>query len=143
MGLSLRIFLVDDNDSLQRLPVSRYNRLLRGEPEERLSRHAGKRVRYALIVVEVVNRKPVDILDIQYSVLFLDSEGRLDRSEQAKETKLAMEVMGPLSLIQEPGQVVNARHRFAKKRYEHKYSWKPSLEMQAAIVAATLGKGTK
>ena len=139
MSLSLRIFLVDDNDSLQRLPVSRYNRLLRGEGEECLPNYAGKRVRYALVVVEVVKRKAVDILDIQYSVLFFDGEGRLDRTEQAKETKLAMEVMGPLSKDQDSLQVINARHRFAKKRYDHKYSWQPSQEIRAAIVAATLG----
>ena len=47
MGLGLRIFLINDDDSIQRLPLVRYERLWRRDPEECLPEYASKRVRYA------------------------------------------------------------------------------------------------
>ena len=140
MGIGLRIFLVNDDDSLQRLAVTKYERLLRRDPKERLPQYAGKRVRYALVVYEVENRKPVEILRIEYSWLCLDSEGRIDASEQERELRLALEVLPPLPMELHPKRVIDAHHRFAKKRYEDKYRWTPSPEIEAAIVHAVFGK---
>jgi hypothetical protein len=47
MGVSVRVFLVDDNDSLQRIPMAKLDRLLHFDRIERLQRFAG-------------NRKPLD-----------------------------------------------------------------------------------
>ena len=47
MGIGIRVFLVDDDDSIKRLPLTRYERLARRDPKERLPQHAGKRVRFA------------------------------------------------------------------------------------------------
>ena len=78
MGISLRVFLVNDDDSIQRLPLARYEKLIRRDPNERLTQYAGKRVRYILTVVDLLNREPVEILRIQYSYLFFDSEGLIN-----------------------------------------------------------------
>ena len=61
--------IVKDDGSLERLPFGRYNRLLQRHPSERLFQYAGKRVRCVVIVVESINRKPVEILKCQYSYL--------------------------------------------------------------------------
>jgi len=82
MGLATRIFIVKEDDSLQRLSQKRYNRLTKGHPDEGLMQFAGKRIRYALFVLEMINRKPVKILMTEYSFLFFDSEGRLNASER-------------------------------------------------------------
>ena len=81
MGIGLRVFLVNDDDSLERLAVARYDRLLRRDPGECLRQYAGKRVRYALVAYEVENRKSLKILRMEYNYLFLDSEGRIDPAE--------------------------------------------------------------
>jgi len=60
MGLSIRIFTVEEDDTLKRLPMTRFDRLLKRDPDESLPKYAGKRVRYALIVVELINRRPKD-----------------------------------------------------------------------------------
>jgi hypothetical protein len=139
MGLGLRIFLVHDDDSLKRLPMTRYKRLLRREPEECLPQYSGKRIRYALVVVDFVDRRPVEIAHVQYSILSFDSEGRIDQVEKGKEARLAMEVRPPLLSVDDSSQVVHARHRFAKKRYDDRYTWKPTIEIQAKIAAAIFG----
>ena len=62
MGLSIRIFIVEEDDTLKRLPMTRFDRLLKRDPNESLPKYAGKRVRYALIVVELINRRPIEIV---------------------------------------------------------------------------------
>ncbi len=67
MGMSLRVLFVNDDDSIQRFPPARYERLLERNPKERLSQYAGKRVRYILVVVDLLNREPVETLRVQYT----------------------------------------------------------------------------
>lgn len=94
-----------------------------------------------MVVVELVDRKPIEIRHVDYSWLSFDSEGRLDRSEEEKEVRLAMEVLPPIS-GDESLQVIDARHLFARKSYDDRYKWRPSPEIQAALIAATLGQNT-
>ena len=77
MGLSHRVYLINDDDTLSRISAAIYERLLRRDPKERVQEYAGKRVRYALGILETENRKPWQINRIQYSYLFFDSEGRI------------------------------------------------------------------
>jgi len=137
MGLGMRIFIVKNDDSLERLPFGRYNRLLQRHPSERLFQYAGKRVRCVVIVLESINRKPVDILKCQYSYLSFDSNGMLKKGGE-REVKLAMDMLEPV-IIERAKQVVDARHKFARKRYAREHRWEPSLEIEAAIRKAIFG----
>ena len=142
MGVSLRVFLVLDDDSLKRLALSRFERLFRGRPKERLPQFSGKRVRYALAAVDLVNRKPVEILMIQYAYLTFDSEGRIDTAEREQEMRLSVNMVPPVATERESLNVVDAEHRFAKKRYDSEHKWTPSPEIEAAIVEAIFGPRT-
>ena len=73
MGISLRLYIVNDDDSLQRIPVAKYERLLDRDPRGRLPQYARKRMRYALVFVDLEKRQPVEILRIQCSYLYFDS----------------------------------------------------------------------
>jgi hypothetical protein len=140
MGLGTRVFLINDKDALQRLSLAKFERLLRGDHQERLLQYAGKRIRYALVILEVENRKPVGIIMIQYSYLTLDADGKLDAAEREKEAILAIEIVPPVLSGEHSKRFIDARHRFAKKRYDHRYKWKPSPQMEAGIVKAVFGK---
>ena len=142
MGIGFRIFLIDDNDSLQRLPMARYERLIGREAGERLPQHAGTRVRCAMVSLEVEGRTPQSIIRIDCTIIPFDEKGRIDRSEQEKEMRLVAEFMSPLSSIFEEkrtGKIVDARSQFAKKRYEQEFSWALGLEIEQAIIAAIFG----
>ena len=139
MGIGFRVFLIDDNDSLQRLPMARYERLFDGVPGERLPQFAGKRARCAMVYLEVEGRKPQSIIRIDYQIIPFDEEGRIDRSEQEKEMRFVAEFMSPISSIFEEertGKIVDARSQFARKRYEQEFKWAPSPEIEEAIVTA-------
>ena len=140
MGLSIRIFIVEDDDTIKRLPLTRYERLHKHDPDERLLKYAGQRVRYALIVVDLVNRRPVEIVKDEFGFLFFDDEGRLKESEHGKAESLAFDMLTPLFSDQTNSRVIDARHKFAKKRYFDKFSWTPTDEIVAAIAEAIFGK---
>ncbi len=36
-------------------------------------------------------------------------------------------------------QVIDARDRFMKRRYDHEFKWKPSRKVEEGIMAAALG----
>ena len=139
MGLGMRIFVVNDDGSLERLPAGRYNRLLRHGSNERLLQYAGQRVRCAVIVVESKNRKPIEIVKSQYSYILFDSNGRLLMEWDEKEARLAMDMLGPV-IADKDKQVVDARHKFARKRYVREYLWQPSSEIEAAIWKRIFGR---
>jgi hypothetical protein len=140
MGLGTKIFIVKEDDSLERLTLKRYTRLLKRHPDERLMQFAGKRIRYALTVLEMMNRKPIKILMVEYSVLTFDSEGRLDISEREKATRLVIDMLEPIASEKKSTQVIDAKHKFAKKRFDEHYLWKPTPEIKVAIEAAIFGK---
>ena len=139
MGIGLRIFLVNDDDSIERLAVARYERLLRGDPRESLPQYANKRVRYASVALDLVHRKPVDVLYLHYGILWFDKEGRIDTDEQEKEWRLGVELIPSLLPENQASRLIDARHKFARKRYDDHYRWTPSKEVVAALVREIFG----
>jgi hypothetical protein len=140
MGIGFRIFLIKDDDSLERVSLSRYQRLLRHDPTECFPEQAGKRIRYVLVMLEINQRKPVAIHRIQCSFLRFDSEGRLDIKAREREARMAVELFPPLPDQDQPVQLIDARHRFARKRYANEYLWEPTPEIESAIKEAIFGK---
>ena len=82
MGIGLRIFIVNDDDSLERLALTRYERLMQRDPDTSFPQYAGKRVRYAEVAIEFENRKPVEILRMEYFIMHFDSKGWIDGTVQ-------------------------------------------------------------
>jgi len=56
---------------------------------------------------------------------------------------LAVEVLPPYTEEQLSSQVIDARHHFAKKRYDNEYKWVPSPEIEAAIRKAIFDKNQR
>ncbi|MFH1954002.1 MAG: hypothetical protein ABIL06_20585 [Pseudomonadota bacterium] len=135
MGIAIWIFIVND-ESIQRFPLARFERLIERNPNERLPQYAGNRVRYVEAAVELEQRKPVGILRILYLILPLDSEGRVDAAEQEKERRLGAEMMPPIVMDRDSKQVIEAGYRFAKRRFDNEYRWIPTPEIEAAILKA-------
>jgi len=140
MGIGIRIFLVNDDDSIRRFPLTRFERLIRRDPEERLRRFAGNRVRCAEVALKLEQRKPIEIVRIQYFIVSFDSEGRIDQTEQEKAWHLTAEMVSSPLIKRGQNHVIDAKHRFAKRRYDYEYRWTPTAEIEAAIMDAIFGK---
>jgi hypothetical protein len=98
--------------------------------------YAGKRIRCATVFLEVAGRQALSIRNVDYFLLSFDAKGRINKKEWENGMRLGMDLLPPLSHEQHPKQVINASHRFAKRRYEHEFKWKPSRKVEEAIVAA-------
>ncbi len=72
MGTGCRVFFVDDNDSLQRISMSRLDLLLHVDRWESLQQYAGKRVRCAMVFLEVDGRQVLSIRNIDYFLIHFD-----------------------------------------------------------------------
>jgi transposase len=142
MGLSIRIFIVEDDDTVKRLPLARYERLLKRDPNESLPKYAGKRVRYALIVVNLVNRRPIEVLRDEYAYLVFDEEGRFKEPVYEKVESSALDMLDVLFLEEQKKdrRVIDARHKFARKRYFDKNRWQPTDEIITVIAETIFGK---
>jgi transposase len=141
MGLSIRVFIVEDDDTIKRLPMIRFERLLNRDPNEKLSKYAGKRVRYALIVVDLVNRKPIEVVKDEYAYLDFDKEGRFKEPVYEEVESSPLDMLDILSFEQKKDRrVIDARHKFARKRYFDKNRWEPTDEIVTAIAEAIFGK---
>ena len=133
MGLGLRLYIVNDDDSLVRIPWARYERMFKRDPKERFPRYAGQRERCVEVVLELENREPIAIRRINYFLIKFDAHGRVDASEQKREMMLALDLLSFPDSPDEPRKVVNASHRFAKRRLEHSFKWMPSKTIESAI----------
>ena len=136
MGASLKIFIVNRDDSLQKLSVSKFERLLKYDSKERMPEHAGKRVRYVLVIVEYKNRRPIKIIQKQYSYLTFDLAGRLDPEERKRAHRLAQEAILDLTNVQEHNNVIDAKQLFAKNKFVNIHSWISNNAIEIAIVNA-------
>ena len=143
MSIGIRVLLVDDDDSIKRLPLTRYERLFRRDPNEQLLQYAGKRVRFAEVAVELEERKPVRIIRAVYGILPFDSEGRIDAAEYEKEMRLSAEMMPPILADRLSPKIVDAKHKFAKKRFNDQFRWEPTPQIDKSIVEAIFVKGRR
>ena len=139
MGIGIRIFVVNDDDSIKRLALARYDRLLERDPKERFSQYAGKRVRYALVVVDLVDREPAESLRIQCSYLSFDSEGRIDPAEGEREARLLLDILPSEPIISYPWAVVEPKRSLSKKCHDDEHKWMATPDIEAAIVKAIFG----
>jgi len=135
MGVGLRIFIFNDDNSLERLALKIYERLMKRDPDISFPQYSGKRVRYAEVAIEFENRKPVEILRMEYFIMHFDSKGRIDSTVQDDMMSIGANLMPPIYFKYDP-VVIDAQHHFAKKRFDHQFKWKPTPEIEMAILEA-------
>ena len=126
MGTGGRLFFINEDDTLRRIPLARYERLIAGNPVECFPEYKDKKVRNVLVFVEFYNREPFELIAIQYSILSFNEEGRIDVGDFEKGMKLGAEMLMPTESDPDYPNVVDAKGRFAIKRYHDRYNWTPS-----------------
>jgi len=138
MGFSFRMFLLDQDDSLYRLPNTKFEQMLRNPTSYRLLRFAGARVRMTDVAVELRRRQPIRVVRITFGFLTFDGDGYFDASAFDRHQRARAE-LGLASPLTEPGggeTVVDAANRFVAQGG----LWAPSRTLQRRIDAAALGQ---
>lgn len=93
----------------------------------RISADAEGFVRYAQVIVSLENRRAVEVVRVGFFQYRARKDGTLDR-DHFDEIKRAVPgaAFGWLQIDKPPPGVVDAEHRFAKRRLEHLSQWKPT-----------------
>lgn len=139
MSVTFRVFFLDDEDHVHRIPLKRFERMiLRHDSSEKFPEFADRRVRYALVAVRLIGGRPLSVERVDYAILQLDSEGRLDEKEWRRGTQLAVNML-PSYSGERDETVIDATRQFSKKRYDREFRWKPTREVEGALVGAIFG----
>jgi len=131
MGLGRRMFLVSDDDALQHVAIARYDTLRHGD--ERIRELAGRKVRDVLVLFECTNRRPTKVVYVECGYLQFDKKGRVGRAVEWDKLCAAVELVGAATEEPYTTGVINARHRFLRRQFDHKYHWEPSAAILEQI----------
>lgn len=142
MAMAYQMFLIDADDHLHRLPISKFEDMLAQPSAHPVPQFAGQRIRAANVLVEVVNRVPTSVRRITYQVMTFDEDGWFNvprfRHQQFGEFQESL-ARRNLSVTRLPiggKNVVNAASRFAARGG----TWVPSADLAEAIQSAALGR---
>ena len=133
MGFCFRIFLIDEADKIIRIATARFDRLRDRDPKESLAQYKNSRIRYAMVILELENRKPISIVRVDYGYLALDFEGRVDKKFLDTESMTAVSMIPPIPLPGESPNIVRARDKFAERRFKNEFTWSPTPELEQSI----------
>jgi len=141
MGFSHRMLLIDQNDRLYRLAITKFEAMLRSSTHYRFPQFAGQRIRAAGVSVELIDRQPSRVIRVTYNILTFDEAGQFDAAifnlQQSSRAELAMASAIPSVVFdqQDAMDVVDAATRFI----EHGGRWAPSPALTRTIHEAALG----
>ena len=139
-SVSVRIFFITDEDEILKVPIAKFERMLKGSYEEKTERFAGKRIRAAEIAVTIDNRKPVVILRAIYYYLHFNEKAILDYDRFMKDGNLVAKAGIPEIFMKEKqDNIINAQQEFAKKQRDHAVWWKPNMQLERDILDASIG----
>ena len=136
MSIGVRIMFLD-GDRIIRVSQRRFERLVDRDLNEAMPEYAGQRLRCAMVYVQLADRKPVEVVRIDYMVLPLDTEGRVDSDLQSRKMMLAGEMFG-FGMTGTAERVVDFGPYLAEKQYRAEYKWKPTENEERALVDLAL-----
>lgn len=133
MGYSLRIFFIDENDKIKKIPLTRLDRIRARDPKEKLDEYKNSRIRYAEVVVELENRKPVFLARAVYGYFKFDVDGRLDKKFIDDKWEISCNILPLPSSSNDSDKIIYANARFAEKRFKNEFTWTPSSKLEKEI----------
>jgi len=139
MGLSSRMFLLDQDDKLYRLPNSSYEQMLHDPVRSPLTLFASQRVRIADLLVELLNRQPIRIVRSTYGIFTFNADGCFDPNTfERQQWARAQQALAPLPIeVSGTSTVVDAKTRFVAQGG----NWTPSPALAYRIDDAALERG--
>jgi hypothetical protein len=143
MGISYRMLLVDQSDRIYRLAVAKFDEMLSNPSRHRYPHFAGQRVRAAGAVVQLVGRKPTQVVRMTFHILTFDGAGcfnakTFNRQQFSRFEVGITQLMSVLRTeVDADTGVVDASSRFTAQGGQ----WVPSTTLARAIHDAALGRG--
>ena len=137
MAVALRIFLLDANDQIFRIALSRYDRMRRDPASCVLRQFAAQRVREAQVTIELRDRRPQQILRGTFGILPFDAKGSLDLEALRLHEDARVRTALKFPVVDLPGfqHTEDTKLRFLANGTR----WEPTAEQADALAWAALG----
>jgi len=137
MGRSLRIYFLEEDETVKKIPLSKFQRFYDGDPDTAFPDYAGKVVRCAMAHLELDNRQPVGIHYIDFMKLYIDTEGKRDQEKANEEYNLANSFLEGTAKDQE-AKIVSIEPFLARKRLKEHFRWMPTESQISAVLAKAM-----
>ena len=136
MGISCRVFVLDEDDCLYRLPNAKFDQILRDPTSCRFTRFAGTRVRMADVAIELIDRQPIGVVWITFGFFAFDDDGYFDLTafDRHQRARAELALASPTMDAKSERTVVDATNRFVAQGG----LWTPSGILRRLIDAAAL-----
>jgi hypothetical protein len=139
MGYSIRTFLITPDDVIRKIGMTRYWNMLVTPDSDCLPEFAAQRVRLANLTIELVDRKPVHVINRDFVIVTFDAQGRLYVGQIMQRGSSLFEVFmaSNLGRYDKKGtaKVVDATARFTVQGSQ----WTPTRALSQALDEAALG----
>lgn len=137
MNASMRVLVIDKTDRMFRMDITKVERMIHKPKTHSFPQLAGQRVRSAEAIVELVDRKPVRIVRMYFSIWRFDNDGFFDLKLWERQHGWARRrPIGIQESADGSATVLDARHVFSGRGGD----WEPTESILRAIKDAALGK---
>jgi hypothetical protein len=134
VGISHRIFIYSNEDTLVPVPNSRWERLYDREPGESMPEYAGQRIKYIEAILEFSDRKPSRVISIRGYIAPFDSRGRIDTEQVQSAGQLGFKGVDWSFLDKTEDNVISAESHFYKRQYQAQWCWDPPADVREQVI---------
>jgi hypothetical protein len=142
MPTAPRYYLIADDGKIHRLARNTFYKLLEQKIPAPLPEFNGKRVKLATVNVRLDGRRAIAVARASYTFITFDANGFFDSTEWDAATEATIETW-TVPTLPSSSPFIDARARFADRRYELEQTWQPSDDLRRQLFAnATAGRAT-
>jgi len=138
MGTSRRIYVIDENDNIRKIPEKTFNDLHVHGSGVCFPWSKGQKLRHAIVTVYFENRKPIKVVNATFGCVQLDDEGFMDEEFLTKQDQLYNKLCSIQDRYSDDPDVIDVDEKITKQRYREEFHWTPSRELLGRILAKTL-----
>jgi hypothetical protein len=138
MSMSVRLLLMSPDGELHRLAEVDFGRLCAGSGAWRVAAFAGERVRWASLIVELIDRSPIRVVHRSFTFLSFDELGRIDANRMNREQVAPIDVAlaPPVLARKSSSTIIDASSQFEARGG----SLLPDARLTALLDEAALGR---
>jgi len=124
--VSFRVYFFDKNQKIRRIPIKTYEALKEGK--ESIPEYANQEIRVVELLLEMKDRKPIQILRSWGVKWNFNKDGSIKGSYSKR---ISVEAQRYIFFDSEDvkfteGNVIDAKQKFSNMHYDNRYKWEPS-----------------
>ena len=137
MDVEHRYFIVENSGKLVQFLSTAYKKLSIKGSNISLPQHKNSKLRYIRITLNLKDRKPLSVNRTDCCFLKLDNEGKIEWDSWDAACEYGIKFLSYDNIEKKPiknPKVIDATHIFKMKANRNRWFWKPSQEIEDAII---------